>query len=183
MRLNLLLPFVLLAAPLFAAQPAYRNVVLADNPIAYWEFDEASGTVAADSATATLEPGAYQNCTLGQASAFTALGTCAQFNGTTSRVRVEPSSAFELGTGDFSVELWYNTPVTGRGDLFNYKNAQDFGLFANQTGSGSIGGWHNGQLNGTTTTINAWQRCSLARITAARRVMPSPFHSMASSTR
>ena len=163
MRLISLLTHVLLTAHSFAAQPAYRSVVLADNPIGYWEFDEASGATAADSGGGTSEPGAYQNCALGQASAFAALGTCAQFNGTTSRVRVEPSSVFELGTGDFSVELWYKTAVSTRGDMFNYKNANDFGLFANQAASGQIGGWHNGQINGTTTTINAWHHLVATR--------------------
>lgn len=161
---SFLFPALLLSAwPLSAAQSGYRSVVLADNPIGYWEFDETSGTTAADSGGATQQPGTYENCTLGQASAFTALGTAAGFDGSTSRVQIPQNAVFELGTGDFSVELWYSTPSTGRGDIFNFKNENDFGIFANLSGSGEISGYHNGFLNGTTTTVNAWHHVVVTR--------------------
>src|SRR5689334_12045038 len=102
------------AAPSYAGTATYRNAVLADNPVAYWELDEVSGTTAADSA-GTPQNGTYQNCTLGQPSAFPNLGTSVQFNGSTSRVQAAANSVFELGTGDFTVETWAKTPVSSRG--------------------------------------------------------------------
>src|SRR5437868_235414 len=91
----------LVAAPSLRAGTAnYRNVILADNPIAYWEMDEAAGTATAADSAGTPQPGAYQNVTLGQASAFSNLGTCGQFNGSTSRIQVVADAAFNLGTGD-----------------------------------------------------------------------------------
>src|SRR5688572_19556753 len=87
------------------ATAIYRNTVLADNPLTYWEMDEAAGATAADSA-GTPQNGTYENVTLGQASAFPNLGTCGIFNGSNSRVRVPFDASFNLGPGNFSVECW-----------------------------------------------------------------------------
>jgi len=166
-----LFAFVLqLTLPLSAGTLTYRNAVLADNPIAYWEMDEAAGaTTAADSA-GTLQAGTYQNVTMGQASAFPNLGTCGQFNGATSRVQVLANAVFELGTGDFSVETWARTPVTSRGDVFNFKNANDFGILFNQNGAGSISGWHNGQLLSWTGAVDAWHHVVMTRAAGTLRL-------------
>lgn len=164
MRNSFALIAVLLSAvpSLFAGTAAYRNTILADNPVAYWELDETTGTTAADSA-GTPQNGTYQNVVLGQPSAFPNLGTSAQFNGSTSRVQAAANSVFELGTGDFSVELWAKTPVATRGDVFNYKNAMDFGIFLNASATGSIGGYLNSFLPYHTATINEWYRVVIAR--------------------
>ena len=151
------------AASLHAGTSAYRTAVLADTPVAYWEMDEAAGgTTAADSA-GTPQPGTYQNVTLGQASAFANLGSCGQFNGTTSRVAIAANAVFELNTSDFSVEAWARTPVTGRGDVFNYKNANDFGIFLNTNGVGTVSGWHNGQLPVFNGTVDQWYHMVFTR--------------------
>ncbi|HEX2747009.1 MAG TPA: lamin tail domain-containing protein, partial [Verrucomicrobiales bacterium] len=161
---------LLAAAPLARAGTAtYRNAVLADNPVAYWELDETSGTTAADSA-GTPQDGTYQNVTLGQPSAFPNLGTSAQFNGSTSRVQAAASSVFELGTGDFTVEVWAKTPLTSRGDVFNYKNVQDFGIFLNASATGSIGGYLNSFLPYYTAAVNEWYHIVMARSSGTVRL-------------
>ena len=146
-----------------AGNSIYNSAVLADGPLAFWSFDEASGTVANDSATTAGAPqqgaqnGAFENCTLGAISGAVNLGTCITLNGTNARARFPYVSFFDLGAGDFSVELWYKATGTARGDLFNFKTTNDFGIFANQAGAGSIGGWHNGILpTSTTVPINNW---------------------------
>ncbi len=154
--------FFALALALRAGNATYNSSVSADAPIAFWSFDETTGTTAADSA-GVAQNGIYENCTLGQTSAFANLGTCALFNGTNSRVRMPADAAFNLGAGDFSVELWYKTTVTGRGDMFNFKNSIDFGVFANSAGAGDIGGWHNGTLPNFNTTTNAWHHVVYVR--------------------
>jgi hypothetical protein len=170
LRLPILALLSILAPPaLHGATPVYRNAVLADNPVAYWELDESSGTTAADSAP-PAQNGSFQNVTLAQPSAFPALGTAAGFNGSSSRVRVPANAAFQLGTGNFSVEAWARTPVASRGDIFNYKNANDFGLFLNNNGSGSISGWHNGQLPVFTTTLDAWHHIVATRSNGVLRL-------------
>ena len=158
MRLLPLLTAAALAAvaSLQAGTPAYRNTVLADNPVAYWEMDEAAGAATAADSAGSPQAGAYQNVTLGQASAFSNLGTCGQFNGSTSRVQVAADAAFNLGTGDFTVEAWAKTPVTSRGDIFNYKNSTDFGILLNNTAAGSIETYLNGFLPSYTATVGAW---------------------------
>lgn len=162
---------VLLPATLLTAGTAtYRNAILTDAPIAYWEMDETAGAATAADAAGTPQNGTYQSVTLGQASAFPNLGTCGQFNGSTSRVAIAANAAFELGTGDFSVELWAKTPVTARGDAFNYKNANDFGIFLNQSGTGSIGGWHNGGLPSWTGTVNEWYHIVFTRSSGTIRL-------------
>lgn len=155
---------------LHAGTPAYRNVILADNPIAYWEMDEAAGAATAADSAGTSQAGAYQNVITGQASAYPNLGTCGQFNGTTSRVQIAADSAFNLGTGDFSVEVWAKIPVTARGDVFNYKNATDFGIFFNNSGTGSIGGYLNGFLTTYTTTNNQWHHVVITRTGGTARL-------------
>jgi len=153
-----------------AGTPAYRNVVLADNPLAYWEMDEAAGAATAADAAGTPQNGAYQNVTLGQPSAFSNLGTCGQFNGSTSRVQVAQDVLFNLGTGDFTVEAWAKTPVTSRGDVFNFKNSTDFGIFLNNSGAGSIGGYLNGFLGTYTATVNEWYHIVFARSSGTVRM-------------
>ncbi len=157
-------------ATVHAATATYRNAVLSDNPIAYWELDEPAGAVTAADSAGTAQPGAYQNVTLGQTSAFSNLGTCGQFNGSTSRVQIAADNVFNLGTGDFSVELWAKTPVSSRGDAFNYKNSTDFGIFFNQSGTGSIGGYLNGFLPSWTATIDAWHHVVITRTAGTARL-------------
>ncbi len=146
-----------------AGNSIYNSAVLADGPLTFWSFDETTGTVANDSATAAGAPqqgaqnGSYENCTLGAPSGAVNLGTCITLNGTSARARFPYVSFFDLAAGDFSVELWYKTTSTARGDIFNFKNTNDFGIFANQAGNGTIGGWHNGFLPGIATVpINNW---------------------------
>jgi hypothetical protein len=149
-------------SPLQAGNATYNSAVAADSPIAHWTFDETTGTTANDVA-GTAQNGIYENCALGASSAFPNLGTAATFNGTNARMRVPTDAVFNLGAGDFSVEVWYKSTGTARGDIFNFKNTIDFGIFANNGGTGSIGGWHNGNIPGTTTTHNAWHHVVYTR--------------------
>lgn len=117
-----------------AAVPVYRNSVLADGAIAYYEFDEISGTTAADTAVSL---GGVNNGTLvggvslNQATGLPGLNTSYGFDGT-GRVRIPDNVAFDLGSGAFSVELWFRTATEARGDLFTYKGSGgDFGIHSN----------------------------------------------------
>ncbi len=169
-QLALIAVFLAAVAPLRAGTSTYRNAVLADSPAAYWELDEAAGTNAADSAGSPQKNGTYQNVTLGQPSAFPNLGTSAQFNGTTSRMQTIAAGAFDYGTGDFTVEAWAKTPVTSRGDLFNYKNVADFGIFLNASGEGSIGGYLNSFFPYHTAPINQWYHIVMTRAGGTMRM-------------
>jgi hypothetical protein len=124
-----------------AAVTAYRNAVLGDGAIAYYEFEEAAGSVANDSAGADNNGAFLGGTVLNQTGGPVGLGRSVSFNGTDARVRIPDSPIFDLGTGAFSVELWYRANVTTRGDLITYK------------GSGGDFGIHSGSQNVNTTSL------------------------------
>lgn len=110
----------------------YTNTVLSDTPLVYLPFNETSGTTATNlGSLGAAGNGTYNNVALNQASANTSLGTAAGFAGN-GAVRITDNAAFDVGTGAFTVEMWYRTTVDGRGDLFTYKGAGgDYGLHSN----------------------------------------------------
>jgi hypothetical protein len=102
-----------------AATVSYRDAVLADQPAVYYPFDETEGDVAQNLGWAGEElSGFYMNgVELGRPTAFPSqMGTCGYYNGS-SFVSIKANPLLNVGTGDFSIELWYNA---GRGGpLFN----------------------------------------------------------------
>lgn len=86
---------------------SYADTVLADAPIHYWRFEEAStATPAADLGTIGNRPGTYTGgISLGQASVAANFGNAARFNGTS-------GTYVNLGTfhagNSISVEAWVN---------------------------------------------------------------------------
>lgn len=144
------------AASVVRATP-YSSQVLADNPLVYLNFDEVAGATANNlGSLGAAGNGTYIGTVLGQASAPAAnLGTSAGFNGTTANVRITDNAAFDVGTGAFSVELWFNTTTTVRGDLFTYKGGGgDYGI---HSGTGAVTNAYFNSFNGSAATpINNW---------------------------
>ena len=66
--------------------------------------------------------------------------TAAAFDGVDNFVQVPATLLSTVGTGAFSMELWFNkTPGSGRGDLFNIKGAGgDFGIISEATDALSV---------------------------------------------
>jgi concanavalin A-like lectin/glucanase superfamily protein len=86
-----------------AGWAAYQDEVLADNPVAYYRFEEASGATATDSSP-NANDGTYTNgVLLGQPSA-PQLGTAARFDGIDDYV-----STLRTISTDFTLELWINS--------------------------------------------------------------------------
>ena len=85
------------------AQSSYADVVLADNPIAYYRFEEASGTVAADS-SGNGNAGEYRNAPALAQPGAARLGRAVRFDGIDDFVSTPRSVA-----GSFTLELWVNT--------------------------------------------------------------------------
>jgi hypothetical protein len=127
-----------------AALTAYRNAVLGDGAVAYYEFEETTGTTAVDSAGADNN-GSYLGGTgLNQTGGPIGLGRSVSFNGTDARVRITDSPVFDLGTGAFSVELWFRANVTTRGDLITYKGTGgDFGMHSGSQTVNTTSLYHN----------------------------------------
>jgi len=98
---------ILLAVPLAyvlcgPALAAYQDEVLADNPVAYYRFEETSGTTAFD--TANSNDGSYVNGVLLNQPGAPALGKAASFDGIDDYV----STPRTVST-DFTLEAWVKT--------------------------------------------------------------------------
>ena len=88
------------------ALAAYPDEVLADNPVAYYRFEETSGTTAFDT-TANSNDGTYTNGVLINQSGAASLGKAARFDGIDDYV----STARTVSTS-FTLELWINTTAS-----------------------------------------------------------------------
>jgi hypothetical protein len=84
------------------ALAAYQDEVLADNPVAYYRFEETSGTTAFD--TANSNDGSYVNGVLLNQPGAPALGKAASFDGIDDYV----STPRTVST-DFTLEAWVRT--------------------------------------------------------------------------
>ena len=85
-----------------AALAPYRSAVLADGAVAYYEFDETSGTTATDSAGGDNNGTYLGGYLLGESAGGVGLGSAVNFNGSDARVRIPDSATFDFGTGAFS---------------------------------------------------------------------------------
>lgn len=110
------------------AQSTYADVVLADSPVAYYRFEETSGTVAADS-SGNGNAGEYRNTpTLGQAGAER-LGRAVRFDGIDDFVNTTRTV-----DGNFSLELWVNTTANSLGGTWAFEGN---GLIWSDVGGGA----------------------------------------------
>jgi Concanavalin A-like lectin/glucanases superfamily len=127
-----------------AALVPYRSAVLADGAVAYYEFDETAGTTATDSSGGDNNGTYLGGYILGEPAGRAGLGSAVNFNGSNARVRIPDSATFDLGTGAFSIELWFNSDSNDRGDLFTYKGAGgDFGLHSGSQAANTVSYFHN----------------------------------------
>jgi hypothetical protein len=116
---------LLLVVSVKAAEDDYRLQVLQDNPVAYFEFDESSGTDAVDSSD-TSNDGTYDSgVTVNQPSVI-GLGTCILLDGTANATMVAPDdSAYFVGSEPLTIEYWLK--ITSQADVefmsvFNLKS-------------------------------------------------------------
>jgi hypothetical protein len=107
MRKSLLAIGVLCVVWTQAASAAYADEVLADNPIAYYRFEETAGAVAVD-ASANSNDGIYANGVLLNQPGAAALGRAARFDGIDDYVDTPRTVST-----DFTLELWVNTTDPG----------------------------------------------------------------------
>ncbi len=111
----------------------YPNVILADNPIAYWRFGELTGTVALDIAGNAYN-GTYVDCLLGQSPLITS-DYSVKGNGTTSYVDVGAVAPLYSLTSSFSFECWFRPASISSGALGIWSSGI-YGFALRQNGSG-----------------------------------------------
>lgn len=154
-----------------AAEIAYRSAVLADGATAYYQLDEVTADLTAVDAAGGDNNGTYVGGVGRTAtSAYPNLRNAATFDGVDDRVRIPDAATFDLGTGPVTLELWYNSNVDGRGDLFTYKGGGgDFGMHANSQAdpagfTGSVSVFFNGfTASPAGSTNNAWHHVAFTR--------------------
>ncbi|MDC0270085.1 LamG domain-containing protein [bacterium] len=115
-----------------AANPDYRNLILGDNPIVYYEFDETSGTEVANSATTgTTYTGTISGAiNLGQTSFSASGGTAVDFAGGF----INSASAITNSMTEWSLEAWVN---------YSSDKTSDSHIIANDQG-----GWNDDVMFG-----------------------------------
>ncbi|NND01942.1 MAG: LamG domain-containing protein, partial [Acidimicrobiia bacterium] len=94
-------------SPAQAAGTDYRDTVLADNPVAYWRFGEASGSAAVD--TAGSLDGIYENApSLSQPGLVIDSDSAVRFGGATDLVHIPDSPLINQGTRtQRTIEVWF----------------------------------------------------------------------------
>jgi hypothetical protein len=88
---------------------AYRAMIVGDGPVAYWRFDEATGSKIKDE-MGSYDGTAQGGLTLGEPSPSPAGGTAIRFAGTTGNVSMGPVLDF-VGKSEISIEAWVNIDV------------------------------------------------------------------------
>lgn len=97
---------LLLVLSVKAAEDDYRLQVLEDNPVAYFEFDENSGTDAVDSSD-TSNDGTYGSGVIVTQASVSGLGTCIFLDATENATMVAPDdSSYNVGSGPLTIEYW-----------------------------------------------------------------------------
>jgi hypothetical protein len=107
---------------------AYRQVVLADSPRAYYRLGEESGTVAVDASGHAVDGRYDASSTLGRAGAVTGdSDTAVASDGTA--LLTAPASSFASGSTERTVEFWYRSGTSGDygAPVMTYQNG--FSLF------------------------------------------------------
>jgi len=86
------------------ASSGYRAIVLADQPAAYWRFEEPSGTTALDE-IGNAHPGTFGGVIARVPGVLADGSTGALFDGTTTRLTIGDAFGFG-GTSPYSIEMW-----------------------------------------------------------------------------
>ena len=104
-------------------------------------------------------------------------GGCFTIDGTDDRISVPSSSAFEFGTGDFSLEIWHMRTTTGEGTKIMCLGDHSIGGYGAaltfSTSSGGVLAMNHRSLNRITLTqpsANVWHHYVLTRTSGTWRV-------------
>lgn len=162
-RASLFAVAVTIAAPTLRAgePPTYDQLVLEDNPVAYWRLNESTGDVATDSVGDN--DGAITTALLGAPGAILGSGdTAMSFDGAS---KIDIPNTTELNSSQFTFELWakvtggegtFRSPLTSRDDFpqrgyIVYAGSNNQWQFWN---GASGGGWS--AIQGPAITLFEW---------------------------
>jgi hypothetical protein len=125
------------ACPAVAGNTPYQTAVIGDGAVVYYPMEDTTSTAVdlGSSHTNGVYSGTLANM-FGHSSATTFLGNAVAFNGARdssitggwsgrwgdNNISVN-NAPFSVGTGSFTVELWYKAAKKTRGDIFNFKDS------------------------------------------------------------
>jgi MSHA biogenesis protein MshQ len=144
----------------------YEDLIKRDGPIGYWRLEEGVGTIAVDEVGPN--DGTYNGFAPGDLAQTGALdpslGVAPLFTGGDNQVAISNAVLSGIGTGDFSLEMWFRKDIEGRCDLFNLKGSGgDLGIIYDS--DEQIWVYWNGQAvpkNGA-TSLAEWHHMALVR--------------------
>lgn len=164
------------------ANVAYQNAVVNDGATVYYNFDGATPVDVKGNTTAVVQG----TVTSGAASAVTGLNNAFNFSSGDVRIAHTATFPFDVGTGAFSIEMWYFSNVTARGDLFNYKGgSSDMGIFKNLNGTANNSYYHSNLIADSpanSATDNAWHYLAVTRTAAGAATVYRDGTSIATGT-
>jgi hypothetical protein len=155
-------------------EESYALAVAASGPIAWYRFEETSGTSLTNAGSlGAAANGTNLNLALNrsgprppQFGGFETNNRAPSFNGFSSRVRVPDNAAFDFGNSAFSIEMWFNPAnAATRGDLFTYKGTEgDFGIFLAARGANTLTVFHGVDVGtGGGVSNNLWHHLVVSR--------------------
>jgi hypothetical protein len=155
----------------------YSAAVAGAGPIAWWRFEETSGTSATNAGSlGAVVNATYQGgTTLAQPgprppaqSGFEPGNLAPRLNGTTGRVQVPDHVAFDFGNGAYTIAMWFNpSNAAVRGDLFTYKvSGNDYGIHLASSGASTVSVYHNAFIGtGGAVSNGQWHFLAVTRAT------------------
>lgn len=161
-----------------AAKPGYRDLVLADEPYAYYRLEHTAGVIAADETSARRDATCRGDVQLGEPGLVSGSAAAVRFGGAAACLDVP----FALDSADSSVtcELWILTPATppstGQQTLLAQRDGTAVGhrwLYIDDgnhdgLGAGSLNTGLSGSPSATGTVITTATRYHLALVLTAQ---------------
>jgi hypothetical protein len=140
-------------APQDPGAASYRDEVLRDQPIAYFEFTDGARPGTAKGGV-TFEPGP--------------IGAAARFDGQSGRIQAPGTGLRSIATGPFTIELWFKADRASRGDLINYKaegGYNDLGVFSCYDAQDQVGHYEGQALRASSENVPvaAWHHLVVVR--------------------
>ncbi len=156
-----------------ADSEGYMLAVLADAPAAYWRLGETTGPVATDTAGASHGT-RFGGITIGQPGALGDGNRAMLFDATTGYIRAPNTAALQV-TGDLTIEMWINVPLSSRQTLISKGSRNEFEFTVETTGElnlyqGDGTTFSNVKSPYATIVANTWQHVAVTRVAATRTI-------------
>lgn len=105
---------------------SYSAVVLADNPLSFWLFNETTGTTATDQGSANLALTYNNGPVLNQSTTLAGITKAVSFDGTNDWAGRADNASYNITpSGSWSIEFWVKPNNTASNSLFTVRSDTD----------------------------------------------------------